>query len=152
MRLARLCVFLLIGLTFLQHAAGMFMWYETQNVPIARVFTNLQQRLAKKTNDFELVYYLARLHAMAYSTNLTIIPITTNNNLPQFYFPGSDTGVPPSVQTFATPQAKKSAFDHLTNAVWLYQRAILLLKKSTNVSAQRWMIPPTQFGLAWCLE
>jgi hypothetical protein len=83
------------------------MWYETQNVPISRVFTNLQQRLAKNTNDFELVYYLARLHAMAYSTNLTSVAIATNNNLPRFYFPGSDTGVPPSVQTFATPPGSK---------------------------------------------
>jgi len=49
-------------------------------------------------------------------------------------------------------QAQKVGLDHLTNAIVFYQRAILLLKKSTNVNEQRWMIMPVQSGLGWCLE
>jgi hypothetical protein len=41
---------------------------------------------------------------------------------------------------------------HLTNAIRLYERAILLLKKSTNESDRTWMVLPTQLGLAWCLD
>ena len=152
MRLKRLHIFVVLVLGFLQPASGMFMFYETQTVPILRVFTNLQQRLAKSPDDFELVYYLARLHAMAYSTNLIEVQIRTNDNLPQFDFPGSDTGVPSSVQVFATREARKAGLNHLTNAIALYERSILLLKKSTNISEQRWTIMPIQSGLAWCLE
>src|SRR5262245_17102310 len=104
MRCTRLFIVLFVVLESVQSTYGEFMWYETQNVPVARVFTNLQQRLARNTNNFELVYYLARLHAMAYSTNLKEVAIITNKNLPQFNFPGSDTGVPSSVQTFATAE------------------------------------------------
>ena len=152
MRSATSCLLLLVALLFANQAAGMFEWHETQNVPIARVFTNLQQRLAKNTNDFEVTYYLARLHAMAYSTNLAMVAIRTNDSLPQFDFPGSDAGVPRSTQAFATPQARELAINHLTNAIYLYQRALLLLRKSTNVAERSWMILPTQLGLAWCLD
>jgi hypothetical protein len=44
------------------------------------------------------------------------------------------------------------ALSHLTNAILLYERAVLLLKNSTNVSERNWMVLPTQLGLAWCLE
>ncbi len=47
------------------NAAGMFAFYETKQVPIARLFTNLQRRLDQHTNDYEVTYQLALLHAMA---------------------------------------------------------------------------------------
>jgi hypothetical protein len=46
------------------------MLQEAERVPLTRLFTNLQQRLAQNTNDWELTYQLARLHSMAYATNL----------------------------------------------------------------------------------
>jgi hypothetical protein len=57
-------------------AEAMFPFFQTQQVPIGRLFTNLQQRLARDTNNFELTYDLARLHSMAYSTNLASIGVT----------------------------------------------------------------------------
>jgi len=152
MRLGMLRTLLLFGLLSVSHANGMFMWYQLQQVPIGRVFTNLQQRLLQNTNDFELTYYLARLHSMAYATNLSNVNVRTNDNLPEFYFPGSNSGMPGSVQIFASPEARKVALVHLTNAIALYQRALVLLRASTNASSKIWMILPTQLGLAWCLD
>jgi hypothetical protein len=40
----------------------------------------------------------------------------------------------------------------LTNAILLYERAILVLKRSTNLDEQRWLILPVQLGMAWCLD
>jgi hypothetical protein len=152
MRSLKVAIFLLVGILPLHQAAAMFMWYQTEQVPIARIFTNLQQRLAQNTNDFEATYYLARLHSMAYSTNLARIGVRTNDNLPEFYHPGSDAGVPRSVQVFGSPEARKQGFSHLTNAIQLYERAIFLLKRSTNTEEKVWMVLPTQLGLAWCLD
>ena len=152
MRCVRLGILFVFGILFFDTAEGHYRWSESHNVPIARVFTNLRQRLAQNTNDFELTYCFARLHSMAYSTNLAEVAILTEEKLPMFYYPGSDAGVPWSVQSFATPEARKLALSHLTNAIVLYDRAILLLKKSTNVSERTWMIFPTQLGLAWCLD
>jgi hypothetical protein len=144
-------IFLVFVLASGLKADAMFMFYQTESVPIARVFTNLQQRLAKNTNDFEITYYLARLNSMVYSTNLTHVNVRTNNDLPQFEHPAFDTGVPGGVQQFSSPAARTIALDHLTNAIILYQRALYLLKKSTNIYEKTWMICPTQLGLAWSL-
>lgn len=125
---------------------------QTTQVPIDRVFTNLQQRLALDTNSYELTYYLARLHSMAYSTNLTTIPVITNNQAPQFAWPGMDSGVPETVQVFKDPATRQQARQHLTNAITYYNRAIVLLKASTNLVDRSWLVLPLELGLAWCFE
>ena len=130
----------------------MYARFETKQVPIDRVLKNLELRLEKNTNDFEATYYLARVHSMAYSTNLVELPVRKDNNNPMLAHPGYDPGIPYAVQNFTTVEARKVAFQHLTNAITLYERAIILLKKSTNINERRWMVLPTQIGLAWCLE
>lgn len=132
-------------------AAAMFMHYEVRQVPIDRLFTNLQQRLTQDTNSFELTYDLARLHSMAYSTNLVSMSVRTNDNRPQFYQPGSDRGAPRHVYVPQNPAARSEALQHLTNAIELYQRAIVLLKKSTN-AYNEWLVLPLELGYAWCLD
>jgi len=132
---------------------AMFAWYQTEQVPIDRLFTNLQQRLVRDTNNFELTYDLARLHSMAYSTNLASIGVRTNTWRPEFYYPGSDSGVPRRVYLPSTPADQKRALAHLTNAILLYERAIVLLKKSTNEPPyKKWLVLPLELGLAWCLD
>ena len=131
---------------------AMFAWQETKKVPIDRLFTNLQQRVVQNTNDFLVTYHLARLHSMAYATNLVEVNATKDEGSPVFYYPGSDSGVPQEIALPQTPQARQAALNHLTNAILLYERAIVLLKKSTNVNEQRWMILPTELGHAWCLD
>src|SRR5438132_3878974 len=108
---------------------AMFGWYETKQVPIGRLFTNLQERLARDTNNFELTYDLARLHSMAYSTNCHAVAVTTNDNRPEFYHSGYGT-VPKGVYPLPSPEERTQALAHLTNAIVLFERAIVLLKKS----------------------
>lgn len=57
----------------------MFMYYETRTVPLTRLLSNLEARLTKNTNDFETTYHLARVHSMAYATNLDEITVRKNN-------------------------------------------------------------------------
>jgi len=131
---------------------AMFAWYPTQLVPIDRLFTNLQQRLVRDTNNFELTYDLARLHSMAYSTNLASIGVRTNTGRPEYY-PGIFCGVPRRVYFRSSPADQKQALAHLTNAIRLYDRAIVLLKKSTNEPLYKeWLVLPLELGHAWCLD
>jgi tetratricopeptide (TPR) repeat protein len=130
----------------------MFILEQTKKVPLTQLFTNIQRRLAKDTNNFDLTYQLARLHSMAYATNLTELRATVEGERPVFAYPGSDSGVPRSVALPASVEGRQRALEHLTNAIAQYQRAIMLLKKSTNETTQRWYILPTHLGLAWCLD
>src|SRR6266481_2926857 len=152
MRLIRLYLAVVLGVASFHQANGKYAIFEIQQVPIDRVMKNLLLRLEKNTNDFEATYYLARVHSMAYSTNLVEVPVWKERKVPLFEHPSSDSGVPPSVQSFATAEHRLAAFRHLTNAIMLYERAIVLLKKSTNFYEMRWTILPSQLGLAWCLE
>ena len=131
---------------------AMFAFQETQKVPITRLFTNLQQRLALDTNSFEVTYRLARLHSMAYATELAEFDATKREGDPVFGFAGSDGGVPAKVQLPASGPSRRSALLHLTNAITLYQRAIPLLRKGTNEQTLRWYVLPTHLGLAWCWD
>jgi hypothetical protein len=134
-------------------AKAIFMRYETQQVPIDRLFTNFQQRLMRDPNNFELTYDLARLHSMAYSTNLTSIGVRTNTGRPEFYHPGFDSGVPRRVYSWDPRSDQARALEHLTNAIRHYERAIVLLKKSTNgTSSKEWLVVPLEMGQAWCRD
>ena len=128
---------------------GMHMMPETEQVPIARLFTNLGERLAQNTNDWELTYQLARLHSMSYATNLTVVRAFKESGYPD-QWQTAFTGLPARVQTFKTPEARSVALRHLTNAIALYERSLVLLKRSTNVYAREVVRP--QLGLAWCLD
>jgi hypothetical protein len=75
MRLRLLQLMVILFVVAPSPAPGMYVTGELTNVPIARLFTNLQQRLAEKTNDFQITYYLARLHSMAYATNLIEVEV-----------------------------------------------------------------------------
>ena len=134
---------------------AMFVRHETEQVPIARIFTNLQQRLATNAGSYDLHYQLARLYAMASTTNLSAMPVVKGEGDVAFGYPGSDNGTPDEmVGWLAVTNAPVRTNDlrHLTNALAHYEVAIKLMKKSTNVNEVRWLILPTQLGYAWCLE
>jgi hypothetical protein len=109
-------------------------------------------RLQKNTNDLEATYYLARVHSMAYSTHLVEVPIGTENAMPVFEHPVYDRYVPGFAERFTNEETRKAAFQDLTNAIALYQRALVLLKQSTNIDERRRMALSVPLGLAWCLE
>jgi hypothetical protein len=148
-----LWVAVILGVLQGSNALGMFEYHETKMVPIDRLFANLQRVQSQNTNDFEVTYRLARLHAMAYSIRPEEVTVRKEDeNFPVFGSPGSDSGVPDRVITPESRQIQETSRQHLTNAILLFERAIVLLKKSTNTSEQTWMVLPTQLGLAWCLD
>ncbi len=152
MNLVRLISLFTLAVLPLPNAGAMFAYAETRQVPIDRVLSNLQERLAKNTNDFESTYYLARVYSMAYSTNLQTVAMRVRDDEPEFEHPAYEIGVPPGVHRFATPADRARALASLTNAIQLYERTLVLLKSSPNTNAAIWRIFPTQLGLAWCLE
>lgn len=141
---------LLLVITY--HAAGMFLQAETEKVPIDRVLKNLERRLATNQNNVETLYYLARTHSMAYSTNLKIVEMVTNFSKEPFpEFIRFDFGAPYSVIPRYDPGAQTEARQHLTNAISLYERAVKLGATDANGST-RWIISPVHIGYAWCLD
>jgi len=130
-------------------SGAMYAMPETEKVPIARLFTNLEKRLSQNTNDWELTYQVARLHSMAYATNLTVVTAQKESGYLDRW-QTAFTGLPEGVQTFKSPEARNVGLRHLTNAIALYERSLVLLKQATNASA--WEITRSQLGLAWCLD
>ena len=86
---------------------------------------------------------------MAYATNLTIVTALKESGYPDRW-QTAFTGLPEKVQTFKTPEARVVALRHLTNAIALYERSLVLLRQATNANA--WQIVRPQLGLAWCLD
>src|SRR5262249_42888725 len=117
--------------------------------PIGRPVRDHDQRLSRQTIDSLTTYYLARLHAMAYSTNPLKFPAKTNQTDPVFGH--YDAGVPPQVFPAQTPAALQVARQHLTNAIALYERAALLFRKSTNAAAYACWSRPSNWDMpgAW---
>ncbi len=138
-------------LFFAPSAQAMFAMEQTQQVPIERVLTNLQARAAKEPKDFEATYHLARVHSMAYSTDLSVVKVTKTEGNPVFGHPGRDAGIPEKLYLSTNRQERAVAYRHLTNAIAYYEQALLLLKKSTNEHA-RWYTEPIHLGYAWCLD
>src|SRR3954464_11249519 len=91
---------LLVALLLICHdnLQARFAWQQTQAVPISRVLKNFEQRLAGDTNNVGTLYALARIHSMAYATNLSTVKVTTNGHragpMPVFGYPGTDNGLP----------------------------------------------------------
>jgi hypothetical protein len=132
-------------------AHAKWMRFETEAMPIARLLTNLQQRLATNSQSMETLYQLARVHSMAYSTNLAFVPVKKGTAEPMFEHPGSDVGVPRSIFPAPTPPARAEARNHLTNAIAYYRRAHALMFKGAT-REHSWLAVPIHLGLAWSLD
>jgi tetratricopeptide (TPR) repeat protein len=145
-------LFLALLLAFITQAIARFAYFQTEQVPIARVLANLERRLKNEPKNVEVLYDLARIHSMAYSTNLTVVPLRTNDQRLMFEHPGWDTGAPSQVMRFSTPAAQAAALLHLTNAITYYQLASKFAFAGTNAPGNRFLVTPIQIGLAWCLD
>lgn len=151
MKVQRLFIILFLQIALLNDARGMWMRYQTELVPIDRVLRNMELRLQKNTNDVETLYDLARIHSTAYSTNLLKVEVRTNDSELTFVSPfGRD--VPQTIQHQSDPRLATAAQQHLTNAIFYYQRAATAIFKGTNSTALRWLISPIHLGLAWSLD
>ncbi len=142
-------IFVLGFIVFASRATAMYSIPETEKVPIQRLFTNLQVRIKTNASDIKLTYQLARLHSMAYATNLHQIIVLKESGYPHWR-ETKFSGLPWVVQDFKSPQAKAVGIAHLTNAVGLYERCLVLMKQSTNVAS--WEIVDAELGRAWCLD
>ncbi len=137
-------------------ATAMWKLFRTEAVPVARLLANLESRLALNTNDVEVLYHLARVHSMAYSTNLQTVNIVTNDEKhgrwPIFSHPGRDLGIPTTIASHSDPVGKLAAQSHLTNAIAYYERASSLSLQNTNDPSTTWLTARIQLGLAWSLD
>src|ERR1051326_7525129 len=93
----RLLSTFVIALFVAAETHGMFARQETEKVPIDRLLGNLEKRL-QSTNDFETLYYLARVHSMAYAVGAPEISVRKKAQTPQFDSPGQDAGVPREIK------------------------------------------------------
>lgn len=140
-----------IWLVALLQSDGKFLLHQTARVPIGRVLTNLQITVAANPQDVESLYYLARVHSMAYAQQVVVLEVTTNTSKPFFGYPDSDSGVPRNVVHGASRSDRAEALGHLTNAITFYQRAVGLLAGSSSRQAQQLLLP-VHLGLAWCVD
>lgn len=143
---------ILVPLFSVSTAFPIFLRHDTERVPLARVIANLEGRLAADPRNPEYLYQLARVHSMAYATNLPTVEINKRDSKPVFAPPGSDSGVPEQVTPRATPQQQAVARAHLTNAIAFYDRAVTAVGSGTNAGAHQWLVIPIHLGLAWTLE
>jgi hypothetical protein len=132
-------------------ANARFAHFETAPVPVDRVLTNLTKRLEGKTNDFELLHVLARLHSLSYARAASnwLVKVYTNAT-PTTFSPQSETefnldltrpGFPPeNVTPGKTLEQNAAAKAHLAKAIDFYQRA-------AAVNPSREIV---QIGLGWC--
>jgi len=89
---------------------------------------------------------------MAYATNLAGLPVERRSGRVLFGSPYSDVGVPASVQTFTSAAARDAGLRHLTNAISLFERSVLLLQHPGTTEQPEWVVAPVHLGLAWCLD
>lgn len=156
--------FLTLLATWLSPAGeAKFRSYETEQVPIERVFAGLEARLGAAPDDFEVHYQLARLHAMAAFKDVAAVPVIKGDKRSDqggqvlHGEPGSDTGTPEAShyrqpQTTAVNATGKFATIHLAAALRHFDRALVLLKKDPEAPKKAWLIKPLHLGQAWCLD
>lgn len=143
----------------------MFMRPDLEAVPIGRALTNLEHLNKNEPSNPTWLYALARVHSMAYATNLTVIPWDKRDHTPYFGY-GSDSGAPiytsyPDWHQIGDPRDyfakripsdKTNALNHLSNAITYFQMASKAVSESTNAEERRWITLPIHLGLAWTLD
>src|ERR1700761_4654685 len=92
MRLPRSWIILFLCLVA-NGTEAMFVAPDLETVPIGRVLTNLARLYKDNPSNSVWLYSLARVHSMAYATNLTEIVWDKRDHTP-YYGYGSDTGIP----------------------------------------------------------
>ena len=120
---------------------GKFIAVETEQVPIARLITNLEKQLKQRPKDFELHYALARVHSMGYAMKTGEIAVKKNSDSP--WFGHLDHGQPPQrISPAANSSQETEAKSHLEKAIEQYKAASELKPEHL----------PSQLGLGWCLD
>jgi hypothetical protein len=159
----RIVILIFFALWLTPAGEAMFIYYETDQVPVERVFAGLKTKLNAAPDDFETHYQLARLYAMVAFKDVTKVPVIKDDGRSNqagsvlHGSPGSDTGTPEGSHHRQAPspatQAKgTNATTHLADALRHFDLALALLKKDPEAQKKTWLIKPIQLGKAWCLE
>ncbi|MEY3812643.1 MAG: hypothetical protein RL495_590 [Verrucomicrobiota bacterium] len=159
----RIAILTALAIWLTPSAQAIFAEYETDLVPIERVFAGLKTKLAATPDDFELHYQIARLHAMAAFKDNATVPVIKDNgrsNRAGRVLHGSmesDNGTPeiPRGRRDAPPSVGatgKDAATHLADATKHFDLALSLLRKAPNAKENTWLIKPLLLGSAWCLD
>ena len=159
----RIAILAVIAIWLIPSAQAIFVEYETELVPIERVFAGLKTKLAAAPDDFELHYQIARLHAMAAFKDNATVPVIKDNGRSNragrvlHGSTGSDNGTPenPRGRRDAPPSVGatgKDAATHLADATKHFELALSLLRKAPNAKENTWLIKPLLLGSAWCLD
>jgi hypothetical protein len=117
-------------------AHAMFMRPDVENVPTDRLLANLEAKAKETPRKVEVLYAVARVHAIAYAQNQAQFQAHRNTGLPFFGF--VDRGFLPKPK----PESGRGASNHLAQAIEWYTKA---LAADTNHLASR-------IGLGWCQE
>jgi hypothetical protein len=131
-------LFLTICLAALSfNANARFRMPELEQVPTDRLITNLTQKAKESPKDVQIIYALARVHAMASAKAASIFDVTKTDGVP--YFGPRDQGFLPRENAAGTNDAARS---HLNSAIKYYSQAL-------EISSDHL---PSEVGLGWCLD
>ncbi|HYV35592.1 MAG TPA: tetratricopeptide repeat protein [Gemmataceae bacterium] len=123
-------------------AQAMYLRPTLQEIPIAKLITNLENAAVQNPKDAKIRFNLARAHAMAYAEKVDNCQIQQGKDMNGVWFGFEPKFVPVKLKE-TTDQAKlKAAKEHLDKAVTRYEETVKLDPK--NLGAK--------LGLAWCLD
>lgn len=136
----------LLSMAFTSHAH--FFIPELEEVPTDRLLTNLTQRAKEDPKDVQMVYALARVHAMAYAKAQSTFKVARKGSSPFEndprkeglpYFGPQDRGFLPRETAAPTNTAARS---HLDFAIRYYSQALEIQPDHL----------PSEVGLGWCQD
>ncbi len=111
-----------------------------KTVPVAKLVKNVEAKLKEKPDDPDLLFQLARIHAMAYARKATKLEVNKGQDTPWFgYVPK---GLPYKVNQSDDKEDVALANAHLKKALALHKKIIAL-------RADHYL---AHLGLAWCTE
>lgn len=138
---------------------ALYMQIDTEKVPIERILENLQSKLKREPDSFDLHYQLARVHAMAAYSEATELPVYKSGahemGRVMYTEGGGDNGTPIKWGFQYDRGERPKGRDigkNLSLALKHYETALVLMRKSEDLGAVRSNVLPVQLGYAWCLE
>jgi len=151
---------------FLTIAAGaMYVRLEVENVPVDRLVTNMEALVAASPTDARLKFNLARVHAMAFVSKKSDVPILKKHEKEGVWFGNEPANVPFGRIEPGRPEQQAAARAHLEKAIALYAEAIAGHQVPTNpvvpnertaehfeLRAARQLDLTMRLGYAWCIE
>jgi len=123
-------------------ADAIFMRPDLEKIPVERLAENLEKTLQKNDKDRQVLYNLARLHAMAYAKKTDTVEIRKGKEAQGAWFGFTPTNVPFSAVTTEDKEKVKAADEHLKKALGRYDEVLKIDAKHL----------PAKLGKTWLIE